>query len=104
MSEPNELLDEVQELTWALVDEQASEHDVRRLEKLLLEHEDARQTYVLCMQIHTDLHFLLGRRPPLPPALVEAIEQQKAKHSRASLPVVDLPPSQSHTSYTNGCT
>jgi hypothetical protein len=55
----------VQELTWALVDEQISEDEMRLLDNLLLSDEEARQTYIGCVQLHTDLmhHF---RQPAEP--------------------------------------
>jgi len=94
--------DEVQELAWALIDEQATEEQVRRLEELLLENKDAREVYVMCMQMHADLHYLLGgKKFELPEALKEAMaakqsQQQtsaaaKAPQQGAPLPLVDLP-------------
>src|SRR5262245_21239617 len=49
----------VQELTWSLVDEQISDDEMRLLDNLLLSDDDARQTYIGCIQLHTDLaqHF-----------------------------------------------
>ncbi len=48
-------LTEVQELTWALLDQQISESDFKQLEKVLREDEEARRLYVQCVQIHVDL-------------------------------------------------
>jgi hypothetical protein len=45
----------VQELTWALVDEQISDDELRLLDNLLLSDEEARHTYVACVQMHADL-------------------------------------------------
>jgi hypothetical protein len=99
-----DLLSEVQELTWAMVDEQATEKEIRRLERLLVDHDDARQTYVMCMQMHADLHFLLNPPPPLPAMLQKLIEAEKTKKStKTALPLVDLPSTDSH-SFTNGRT
>ena len=52
-------VDEVQELVWALVDEQLDETQFARLEQLLSESEAARKMYVECMQLHAGLieHF-----------------------------------------------
>lgn len=49
----------VQELSWALFDEQINDDDLRLLENLLLSDDKARKTYVDCVQLHTDLaaHF-----------------------------------------------
>ncbi|MBU4270851.1 MAG: hypothetical protein KKE86_00965 [Planctomycetes bacterium] len=93
MDRTNRLADEVQELVWALVDDQATDAQVRRLEELLLDDSEARRVYVTCMQMHADLHYLLSdKRPRLPPAVEKAIESQRTKKSAAPLPVVDLPP------------
>ena len=93
LTEDDQLLTEVQELVWALIDEQATDRDVRRLEELLLENDEARKTYVMCMQMHSDLHFLLGGRPlKLPEAVEEAQKAKKPKKARPPLPLVNLPP------------
>ena len=53
------VLERVQELTWALVDEQITDDEMRLLDNLLLSDDEARGTYIGCMQLHTDLmdHF-----------------------------------------------
>jgi hypothetical protein len=53
------VLERVQELTWAIVDEQISADEMRLLDNLLLCDDEARRTYIGCMQLHTDLleHF-----------------------------------------------
>ena len=92
MNELCDLTDEVQELAWAVVDEQATESQIQHLEELLLENDDARRVYVMCMQMHADLHYLLGgnKRFHLP------IEIQETKETKATqkmpLPLVDLSP------------
>jgi hypothetical protein len=60
MTKTTDLNTEVQELAWAMIDEHASDQQVRRLEELLLQSSEARQTYVECMQMHADLYYLLG--------------------------------------------
>jgi len=45
----------VQELTWALLDECATEEDMALLDNLLLSDASARQSYIECIQLHTDL-------------------------------------------------
>ena len=96
MTETPDMASEIQELTWALIDEQATESQVRRLEELLLEDHEARQVYVMCMQMHADLHYLLsGRRPTLPAAVEQAIAAEKKKKTKPAavpLPLVDLSP------------
>lgn len=49
----------VQELSWALFDEQINEDELQLLEGLLLSDDNARKTYCNCVQLHTDLvaHF-----------------------------------------------
>ena len=56
----------VQELTWALVDEQINEDEMRLLDSLLLSDDAARDTYVRCVQLHTDLlaHFADASKQP----------------------------------------
>ena len=53
------VLERVQELTWAILDEQISADEMRLLDNLLLSDDEARRTYIGCMQLHTDLleHF-----------------------------------------------
>jgi len=48
--------DEVQELVWALVDDHATDEQVRRLEQMLLNSGEAREIYIKCMKLHADLH------------------------------------------------
>jgi hypothetical protein len=100
MAEVDDVMTEVQELTWALIDQCASEEEVRRLEQLLLEHEEARRGYVLCMQMHADLHFLLN--PPPPPTAVQKIIELKAKQRKVPLPVVDMPATAAFVPATGG--
>jgi hypothetical protein len=93
MDETNDLLTEVQELAWALVDEQATEKEVRRLERLLLDDEEARRIYIMCMQMHADLHFLLSDRQPRLPLELEKLMKSKSGDSpkkKSALPIVDV--------------
>ncbi len=102
MNATEELLNEVQELTWAMIDDQASETEVSRLEDLLLENDEARQTYVLCMQMHADLHYMFGGKPRMPEALQKLLDAEKAKSKRTPLPIVNLPVSSAVISHANG--
>jgi hypothetical protein len=56
----------VQELTWALVENEIDEDELRLLDNLLLSDEAARDTYVDCVQLHTDLlvHFSEAEKQP----------------------------------------
>jgi hypothetical protein len=49
----------VQELTWALVDDQINSDEFQLLESMLLSDDVARQEYLNCIHLHTDLmaHF-----------------------------------------------
>jgi hypothetical protein len=51
--------DRIQELTWALLDEQINEDEFTLLDNLLLSDEKARGSYLGCIQLHADLmsHF-----------------------------------------------
>ena len=63
------LKDEVQDLVWAVVNEYATEGQIRRLEQLVTSNAEARRTYIACMQMHADLCLLLGGKqvqPKLP--------------------------------------
>lgn len=61
MNAPEQLLEQVEELTWALVDDHIDAAQLAELEKLLLDNEVARKTYVECMQMHADLHFMFNQ-------------------------------------------
>ena len=58
----------VQELAWALVDEQITEGELALLDNLLSRDEKARATYIECVQMHADLaaHFAAQRPVPSP--------------------------------------
>ena len=47
--------DRVQELTWALLDEQINDDEFILLDNLLLADDKARGTYLGCTQLHADL-------------------------------------------------
>jgi hypothetical protein len=49
------VLERVQELTWALLDEDITDDEMSLLDTLLLTGEAARNRYVECVQMHTDL-------------------------------------------------
>jgi hypothetical protein len=45
----------VQELTWALLDQYASDDDIELLDTLLVADDKARETYLGCVRLHVDL-------------------------------------------------
>ena len=49
------VLERVQELTWALLDQDISDDEMSLLDTLLLTGDKARDRYVECIQLHTDL-------------------------------------------------
>jgi hypothetical protein len=49
------VLERVQELTWALLDDNISDDEMSLLDTLLLTGDDARNRYIECVQMHTDL-------------------------------------------------
>jgi hypothetical protein len=53
--------DRVEELTWAMFDEQITDDEFQLLDNLLLSDEKARGSYLGCVQLHTELmaHFAL---------------------------------------------
>jgi hypothetical protein len=92
MNEANDARAEVQDLVWALIDEQATERQVRHLEGLLLASYEARLTYVMCMQMHADLCYQLsGKQRRLPFPIGPAKKLKSAGKSAPGLPTVDLP-------------
>jgi hypothetical protein len=54
---PN-VVSEVEVLVSALVDNEATEHQISRLESLLVESAEARRTYVTYLAMHADLCYL----------------------------------------------
>jgi hypothetical protein len=85
MNETIDLKAEVQELAWAVIDEQATDSQIRRLEGLLLENGEARRTYVECIQMHADLHYLLGGKRAKRPA-----ERNNKKSAKRTSPLEAL--------------
>ena len=83
MEDAGRLISEVQEIVSALVDDRATEDQVRRLEQLVAESVEARHTYVRCMALHVDLHHLLSRRQVKVPPLSDA---------PTPVPIVAYPP------------
>jgi hypothetical protein len=65
-SEDGLVNDRVQELTWAMVDDQITADEARLLESLLLSDDHAARKYVECVQLHSDLlqHFATTEKSP----------------------------------------
>jgi hypothetical protein len=65
MASDETVQERVQELTWALVDEQIHSDELQLLESLLLSDDAARDTYLDCVQLHADLvgHFDASKAP-----------------------------------------
>ncbi len=63
----DELIDEAEQLIWALLDDRLEKADTVRLETLLKESEQVRDCYLECVQIHADLkgHFASDQPAPL---------------------------------------
>jgi hypothetical protein len=91
VDETPELEVEVQDLTWAMIDEQATDSQLRRLGDLLQASGEARRVYVTCMQMHADLCFLLGGKKTRLPAAIQKRNRQKKTASAASLQPAGLP-------------
>ena len=48
-------IDNVEELSWRLMDENISDADLQKLEQLLREDVDCRQRYLDCVKLHCEL-------------------------------------------------
>lgn len=68
MSQQETVRERVQELTWAMVDGVIAHDEVELLESLLLSDDEARGTYLNCVQLHADLVGLFAeKQSPSPP-------------------------------------
>ena len=83
----------VQELTWALLDEQILDDEMKLLDNLLLSDDSARDTYIQCVQLHTDL--MQYHRQPMPQATSRTGKSLVLGFLSDSLPAmtVESPPS-----------
>ncbi len=59
------VLEEAENLIWALLDETLDEVDSTKLSKLLEENDAVRRRYIECVQLHVDLqdHFAVAGAP-----------------------------------------
>ncbi len=60
------LVDQAEAMIWKLLDEQLDEDDCRRLEQMISDHEEVRQRYLECVQLHVGLHELLAEKTGSP--------------------------------------
>jgi hypothetical protein len=84
------VLERVQELTWALLDGEISDDEMSLLDTLLLTGDDARNRYIECVQLHTDLmaHYAEPRH-----AAGKGSAQSTALSFLNTSPSIDLPSS-----------
>lgn len=87
MQDSEQLMEEVQQLVWALVDEVATDDQIRRLETLVLEHAAARRAYVDCMSLHAELQCMFS-----PPRSVKPIVMGNTPTGKAPTITLDTPP------------
>lgn len=64
-----ELLEQAEEMIWNLLDDNLPESDAVQLETLIKEHDQIRELYLDCVQLHADLtgHFAKSPKLNLPP-------------------------------------
>jgi hypothetical protein len=74
-------VDEVAELTWLLLDREINDAQIVQLETLLRDSQDARDTYLKCVQIHVDLgeHYEAKRE-----------QEDIIKRTSRTMPLMDL--------------
>jgi hypothetical protein len=54
------VLEEAENLIWALLDDHLEAAETTKLAKLLQENEEVRRRYIECVQLHVDLQILCG--------------------------------------------
>jgi anti-sigma factor RsiW len=57
------LLEQAEGLIWALLDDEIRPPDIKRLEAWMQQHEQVRERYIACVQMHVDLHGHFGKAP-----------------------------------------
>ena len=65
--QPDSILEEAEQLIWAVLDDQVEKADLERLETLLHQDEQIRKRYIQCVQLHTDLATMLPAEAESPP-------------------------------------
>ena len=66
-SNDEQILDEVDRLIWALLDEEISQSDFELLEGLLREKEEVRVRYIEFVGLHTNLYDQFRKKPNVKP-------------------------------------
>ena len=61
----DQLLAQAEKLIWSLLDHNLPEDDVPRLEKMIKQHDNVRQLYLDCVQLHADLTGHFSKHPQL---------------------------------------
>jgi hypothetical protein len=64
MADDATIQERVQELTWALLDEEISDDEMSLLDSLLLSDDQARKRYVDCVGLHADLMMHYAKAEP----------------------------------------
>ena len=81
--------DQIQILSWALLDERITDDELASLNQLLLSDDKARDTYIGCVQLHTDLQAQFAQ--PRPQAAVTAPPQSPVlEFLNAEMPSLEL--------------
>lgn len=57
-----EEMSEIQDLVWTMIDDELTDDQLRRLEQLVRDDPEARETYVRCMQMHADLSIFFSEK------------------------------------------
>ena len=96
-------IDHIEELVWALLDDQITPLELEQLEQRLLTDDAARHRYVECIQMHTDLqeHFNPSKlKFKLPSEKSSDKSETKSAPPVNPLADIDLPTTQGHTPAT----
>jgi hypothetical protein len=95
MADDATVIERVQELTWALVDEEITDDEMTLLDSLLLSDDQARNRYIECIQLHVDLMAHYAKAAP--PATVKSGSKSPVLgFLNAGMPSLgfDLPPAE----------
>ena len=87
MTDVDQKFEELENLIWALIDDQLTTQEVERIEAMLTGDDSMRQHYVRCMQLHADLHWH-HRKDSIPLADEILAKEQGVDSNDPSPPVV----------------
>lgn len=59
------LLEQAEEMIWNLLDDNLPEGEVKVLESMIQEHDQVRELYLDCVQLHADLSGHFGKSPKI---------------------------------------